>query len=73
MTEAPVNCPFCGARRLRIGSVAADLETEYQVICCECGASSGLQFTAAEAVKEWNAGAGWWTLHRYDVEIEVIA
>ena len=72
MTEAPVNCPFCGARRLRIGSVAADLETEYQVICCECGASSGLQYTAAEAVEAWNEWAVYWTAHKFDIEIEVI-
>ena len=72
MTAAPVNCPFCGARRLRIGSVASFLGTDYQVVCCECGASSAPQFTAAEAVREWNEWAVYWTAHKFDIEIEVI-
>ena len=72
MTERPLDCPFCGARRLRIGSIEAYQETEYRVVCTECGATSGRQVTAALAVQDWNAGAGYWLIHRYDIEIEEV-
>ena len=72
MTECPLDCPVCGSRRLRIASVDSILETEYRVVCTECGATSGRQVTAALAVQDWNADAGYWLIHRYDIEIEEV-
>lgn len=52
-----MNCPFCGSNESSVeedyGSVKFK-DSNFLVICSECGASSGLASTKAKALDAWN-------------------
>ncbi|MEG1404730.1 MAG: Lar family restriction alleviation protein, partial [Oscillospiraceae bacterium] len=51
MNEELKLCPFCGSKYV---SVIVPVETEYQVQCGNCYASSSIESTEKKAIKAWN-------------------